>query len=155
MLHSVMRTPASCDIHILDRAPRDPRSSAHGLAQKQYNWSTLNQRVFRRLGFVVAASECEAVALCEAGAVERVLKLLRTRITDHAERQRQSARAGASAEPLLQQSRDVRLTTALVWPCAFCTGSGSASTRLLHDSGKHRGAYRLTQKHNAQSCESS
>ena len=61
--------------------------------------------MFRRLGFVVAASECEAVALCEPGAIERVLKLLRTRISDHAERQRQSVRAGASdeADPLQAQ----------------------------------------------------
>lgn len=65
------------------------RSGAHGLAQKLYNWSTLNQRVFRRLGFVVAKAECEAVALCEPGAVERVLKLVRVHIADHAERQRQ------------------------------------------------------------------
>ncbi|KAK9817713.1 hypothetical protein WJX72_001100 [[Myrmecia] bisecta] len=56
-------------------------SSANGLAQKLYNWNTLNQKVFKRLGFVVAKSECESVANCEPGAVERVLKLLKVRIT--------------------------------------------------------------------------
>ena len=34
------------------------RSAANSLAQKLYNWSTLNNRVFKRLGFVVANSEC-------------------------------------------------------------------------------------------------
>jgi hypothetical protein len=34
-------------------------SAANGLAQKLYNWSTLNTRVFKRLGFVIAQRECE------------------------------------------------------------------------------------------------
>ncbi|KAK9838150.1 hypothetical protein WJX81_004390 [Elliptochloris bilobata] len=73
-------------------------SLAHGLAQKQYNWSTLNQRVFRRLGFVVAKAECEAIALCEPGAIERVLKLVRARIAGYAERQRHTTKVAASTE---------------------------------------------------------
>ena len=71
--------------------------------------------MFRRLGFVVAASECEAVALCEPGAIERVLKLLRTRITDQAERQRQTARAGASAEADSLQAREITPLLQPVW----------------------------------------
>lgn len=59
-------------------------SAANSLAQKLYNWSTLNNRVFKRLGFVVPNSECEAVANCEAGAVERVLKLTRDRLVQFA-----------------------------------------------------------------------
>ena len=35
-----------------------PCSAASGLVQKLYNWSTLNNRVFKRLGFVVGNSEC-------------------------------------------------------------------------------------------------
>ena len=37
------------------------RSAANGMAQKLYNWSTLNTRVFKRLGFVVAQHECEVI----------------------------------------------------------------------------------------------
>lgn len=55
-------------------------SPASGLAQKLYNWSTLNTKVFRKLGFIVRHQECEAVASCEPGAIERVLKLLYTRL---------------------------------------------------------------------------
>ncbi len=53
---------------------------------------------------MVARAECEAVALCEPGAVERVLKLVRTRIAEHAERQRQLTEpAGAAGdEPAAQ-----------------------------------------------------
>lgn len=57
-------------------------SPANGLAQKLYNWSTLNQKVFRRLGFVLRHPECEAVAACAPGAIERVLKLLRIRLAE-------------------------------------------------------------------------
>ena len=41
-----------------------------------YNWSCLNKRVFRKLGFVLSKAESEAVCTCQPGAVERVLKLL-------------------------------------------------------------------------------
>ncbi|CAL8464583.1 g4118 [Coccomyxa elongata] len=60
-------------------------SGAHGLAQKMYNWCTLNQKVFKRLGFVVAKSECQACASCQPGAIERVLKLIRLRLSRFAE----------------------------------------------------------------------
>lgn len=84
-------------------------SAAHSTAQKQYNWTTLNQKarvrhaepaatvalpprftpappvhtrmqVFRRLGFALAREQCEAVASAEPGAIERVLKLARARM---------------------------------------------------------------------------
>lgn len=98
------------------------RSGAHGLAQKLYNWSTLNQRVFRRLGFVVAKAECEAVALCEPGAVERVLKLVRVHIADHAERQRQQVSEPAvPAHGAASQARPAFQSNALLrhWSAIF------------------------------------
>ncbi|KAK9834720.1 hypothetical protein WJX74_008573 [Apatococcus lobatus] len=55
-------------------------SGAHGLTQKLYNWDTLNQKVFRKMGFLVSKAEIEATANCEAGAVERILKLLRMKL---------------------------------------------------------------------------
>jgi hypothetical protein len=39
------------------------------MSQKLYNWTTLNQKVFRRLGFLLAKGECEACARMEPGAV--------------------------------------------------------------------------------------
>ena len=51
-------------------------SSANGAMQKMYNWSCLNKKVFKRLGFVLSKAECEAASTCQPGAVERVLKLL-------------------------------------------------------------------------------
>jgi hypothetical protein len=50
--------------------------------------------VFRRLGFVLRHPECEAVAACAPGAVERVLKLLRVRLLDY-EKQHPQDRSAA------------------------------------------------------------
>lgn len=59
---------------------------------KLYNWNTLNQRVFKKLDFVLAKRECEAVAACDPGAVERVLKLVRIKVEAHTEKQSQQPR---------------------------------------------------------------
>ncbi len=67
-------------------------SGAHGLTQKLYNWTTLNQRVFKKLDFVLAKSECEAVVNCDPGAVERVLKLVKVKLEKYSERQSQQPR---------------------------------------------------------------
>ena len=66
-------------------------SSANSLTQKVYNWNTLNQRVFRKLGFSVAKPDCEAVTTAQPGAIERVLKLVRHKLA------RSSPGAGAAA----------------------------------------------------------
>jgi len=55
-------------------------SSAHASNQKMYNWATLNQKVFKKLGFVLTRTEMEAVVSAEPGAVERVLFKLRIKI---------------------------------------------------------------------------
>ena len=52
------------------------------MRQKMYNWSTLNQKVFKRLGFVIARGECELVCGGEQGAIERVLKLVKVILQD-------------------------------------------------------------------------
>ena len=67
-------------------------SGAHGVTQKQYNWTTLNQRVFKKLDFVLAKSEIEAVVNCDPGAVERVLKLVKVKLEKYTERQSQRSR---------------------------------------------------------------
>jgi len=55
-------------------------SSAHATNQKMYNWATLNQKVFKKLGFVLSRTEMEAVVAAEPGAVERILYKLRIKI---------------------------------------------------------------------------
>ncbi len=40
-------------------------SSANATAQKLYNWSTLNQRVFKRLGFHVPKQDVDSICNCQ------------------------------------------------------------------------------------------
>jgi hypothetical protein len=74
-----------------DLPRRLPRSSANGMQQKLYNWNTLNQKVFKRMGFQLSKQECEAIANCKPGAVERVLKLVQNQIMLHQGRSEEEA----------------------------------------------------------------
>jgi hypothetical protein len=47
-------------------------SSENNTAQKQYNWNTLNSKVFRRMGFAVSDSDVKDVVTCKRGAIEKV-----------------------------------------------------------------------------------
>ncbi|KAI5069647.1 hypothetical protein GOP47_0015948 [Adiantum capillus-veneris] len=58
-------------------------SAANSLAQKIYNWNTLNIKVFRRLNFALSKEDIEAVANAEHMAIERVLKLMKYKIAKH------------------------------------------------------------------------
>ena len=78
-------------------------TAANSVQQKNYNWTTLNSKVFRRIGFAVMKSEIDLVCRCRPNAVERVLRSLRMKIEKFLEkgelRQRQiplSAQAGAA-----------------------------------------------------------
>merc|ERR1712167_69558 len=55
-------------------------SAANSVSQKMYNWNTLNQKVFKKLGFQVSKPDVEGVCGCSAGVVERVLHALHLQI---------------------------------------------------------------------------
>eukprot|EP01038_Epipyxis_sp_PR26KG_P006085 gene6085-8387_t len=66
---------------------------ANSLKQKIYNHETLNQRVLKKLGFVIPRSTIEDICSCKPGAVEQVLHQLqykmakfRENISDHQSR---------------------------------------------------------------------
>lgn len=63
------RTPLAC-------------SPANGLAGKQYNWFTLNQRVFRSLGLSFTKQQLSDAASAIPGSAESILKVLRARLQD-------------------------------------------------------------------------
>ncbi|XP_024533905.1 sperm flagellar protein 1-like [Selaginella moellendorffii] len=58
-------------------------SAANSLAQKIYNWNTLNNKVFRRLSFSLTKEDVEAVANAENQMIERILKLLKYKIAKY------------------------------------------------------------------------
>lgn len=81
------------------------RSGAHAQAQKMYNWTTLNQKVFRRLGFLLEKAEYLPVTNGEPGAIERVLKLVRARIAERGFlRQNPGAIPGQNPEAVPRQN---------------------------------------------------
>lgn len=55
--------------------------ASNATEQKKYNWSTLNQKVFKKLGFQVQKTDIDAMCLCKPGAVERILKLVKYKIS--------------------------------------------------------------------------
>lgn len=57
-----------------------PSSSANGLVYKQYNWQTLNQKVFRALGLHFTAEQLQDAAAAKPGAAEAILAVLKTKL---------------------------------------------------------------------------
>ncbi|KAI8821725.1 DUF1042-domain-containing protein [Fimicolochytrium jonesii] len=63
---------------------------ANGVKQKLYNWATLDQKVFRRLGLRVDTSTAEAIVKCTPGVVEGVLRGLKDKIEAYLARHHRS-----------------------------------------------------------------
>lgn len=58
-------------------------SAANGYRQKAYNWQTLNQKVFKKVGMTLRPNDIDKVVNGETGAIERILKLARLKIAEH------------------------------------------------------------------------
>lgn len=56
---------------------------ASNTQMKIYNWETLNKKVFKKLGFSLPQNMLEDVACGRAGAIERVLHLVKNKIEHH------------------------------------------------------------------------
>ncbi|CAK58506.1 unnamed protein product (macronuclear) [Paramecium tetraurelia] len=56
-------------------------SLAHSVQQKQYNWNTLNTKVFRKMGFQITQKDIDAVIAVVPEAVERILKVVQVKIS--------------------------------------------------------------------------
>eukprot|EP00297_Palpitomonas_bilix_P012312 CAMPEP_0113908654 /NCGR_PEP_ID=MMETSP0780_2-20120614/26308_1 /TAXON_ID=652834 /ORGANISM="Palpitomonas bilix" /LENGTH=315 /DNA_ID=CAMNT_0000904159 /DNA_START=194 /DNA_END=1138 /DNA_ORIENTATION=+ /assembly_acc=CAM_ASM_000599 len=55
-------------------------SKANSAARKKDNWDVLNKKVFRRMGFQVTKENVDEVINAVPGAVERILKLIKTKM---------------------------------------------------------------------------
>eukprot|EP01062_Namystynia_karyoxenos_P071531 TRINITY_DN67107_c0_g1_i1.p1 TRINITY_DN67107_c0_g1~~TRINITY_DN67107_c0_g1_i1.p1 ORF type:complete len:252 (+),score=105.69 TRINITY_DN67107_c0_g1_i1:92-757(+) len=67
---------------------------ANSMTQKQYNWSTLQAKVFRKLNFEVSAAEVKEIVTCVPGAIERFLRALQTKIVQIQQKKRQREQEG-------------------------------------------------------------
>ncbi|TPX45782.1 hypothetical protein SeLEV6574_g03660 [Synchytrium endobioticum] len=75
-------------------------SPANALTQKLYNWNTLNQKVLRKLGYLVADDAIQGIINNKPGYAEWVLNELRTKIDAHAAQQRAPATANVAMNGL-------------------------------------------------------
>lgn len=48
-------------------------SAAHSVAQKIYNWNTINLKVFKKFGFQISKQEIEALVNMVPDSIERLL----------------------------------------------------------------------------------
>lgn len=70
---------------------------ASSVKQKIYNFETLNQRVFRKLGYVVTRQVIEDIVNCRPGAVEAVLNTLQFKMAKY--RERRASQSNDSESP--------------------------------------------------------
>ena len=57
-------------------------SAAHSVSQKTYNWNTLNQKVFKKIGFTLTKKDIEDAVNCVPDTVERILKVLKSAVSN-------------------------------------------------------------------------
>jgi len=55
-------------------------SPTNSVQQKEYNWNTLNQKCFRRLGFSIDEGDLKMITNSQRGMIERILILTRDKI---------------------------------------------------------------------------
>jgi hypothetical protein len=65
-------------------------SASNAIAQKQYNWKTLNHKLFRKLGFTISNEEIESICLCKKGAIERLLYTVQINLGEYLEKKKKS-----------------------------------------------------------------
>ena len=51
-------------------------SAAHSVTQKTYNWNTLNQKLFKKIGFTLCKKDIDDVVNCVPDTIEKILKVL-------------------------------------------------------------------------------
>ena len=55
-------------------------SAANSVTQKEYNWKTLNDKVFRRFGYQLSSDDIEQIVRARPGVIERTLLNMKTKL---------------------------------------------------------------------------
>ncbi|KAE8914313.1 hypothetical protein PF005_g992 [Phytophthora fragariae] len=61
-------------------------SAANSVKQKQYNWNTLNRKVFKKLHISLSKQEIDDLVQCQSGAIEHLLVKLQIKIANYREK---------------------------------------------------------------------
>eukprot|EP01083_Nonionella_stella_P015637 43776_1 len=74
-------------------------STTNSVAQKAYNWRTINQKVFRKIGFQISEQDVNDIVTCKRGACERVLKLCKTNFVKYQKRRQKRIKSNSNMKP--------------------------------------------------------
>ncbi|KAG7388727.1 Sperm flagellar protein 1 [Phytophthora pseudosyringae] len=66
-------------------------SAANSIKQKQYNWNTLNRKVFKKLHISLSKEDIDDLVQCQSGAVEQLLVKLQIKIANYREKRSSSS----------------------------------------------------------------
>lgn len=84
-------------------------AAAHAVSKKEYNWNTLNRKVFKKINFSPNPSLLKEVAQSRPGAIERLLFLLKNQITAfQTQHKRRSRHRGDDARRAHHHNTSVR-----------------------------------------------
>lgn len=97
-------------------------SAANSMQQKTYNWNTMQQKVFRKLGFMLLGDDVSKIAKASAGAIEKLLFHLQFRLAAY--KQKASLRRPADGAAFASDGRSVAGTPGTA-PSAVGGGNGS------------------------------
>jgi len=69
--------------------------AANAYAQKNYNWNTLNSKVFKKMGLQLNKEEIDALCNCTAQAIERTLSKLQEAMSRYGKKQSEAPQESA------------------------------------------------------------
>jgi len=106
-------------------------SAANSFHAKLDNWRTLNEKVFKKLGFVVPRREVESVCNGVPGSVERVLKLMKVKMAAYKTRRGRDGGDSTTGSPAAATLPRVARMAAAAGDYATTSG-GSAGRPATH-----------------------
>lgn len=65
-------------------------SKSNSVHKKEYNWMTLNQKVFSKMGFTISKSDIKDVVTCVKGTVEQVLYQIQVKMASYQQRKKRA-----------------------------------------------------------------
>ena len=91
-------------------------SAAHSMQQKLYNWNTLNQRVFRKMGFLLSKGDIEKVTSCVPEAIERALRVVQQKISEYSAEHQVLSAGHSKDSPNQTAVRPAKVPVAMAQP---------------------------------------
>ena len=105
-------------------------SAAHSMQQKLYNWNTLNQKVFRKMGFLLSKGDIEKMTQCVPEAVERTLKVVQLKINEYSSGGHNLSGGHSQDSPEVPPQRPARVPVSMAAPVRV-TNQRAGDTDLL------------------------